>query len=137
MPLGKTGTCDDHITPSKIGWFLTFSDEAHSKIALAVLLRGNTRRVKGPTAAQVAGGIYRRLREQNYFADSARAVARDRISFGSLWSRRARHPQNNSVRATGGRCRLQLAPPSALLRAAYSRAAEPPARFSNVLRRRT
>jgi penicillin-binding protein 2 len=75
MPLGKTGTCDDHITPSKIGWFLTFSDEAHSKIALAVLLRGNTRRVKGPTAAQVAGGIYRRLREQNYFADAARAVA--------------------------------------------------------------
>ena len=75
MPLGKTGTCDDHTTPSKIGWFLTFSDEAHSKIALAVLLRGNTRRVKGPTAAQVAGGIYRRLREQNYFADTARAVA--------------------------------------------------------------
>jgi penicillin-binding protein 2 len=75
MPLGKTGTCDDHTTPSKIGWFITFSDEAHSKIALAVLLRGNTRRVKGPTAAQVAGGIYRRLREQNYFADAARAVA--------------------------------------------------------------
>jgi cell division protein FtsI/penicillin-binding protein 2 len=75
MPLGKTGTCDDHTTPSKIGWFITFSDEAHSKIALAVLLRGNTRRVKGPTAAQVAGRIYRRLREQNYFADAARAVA--------------------------------------------------------------
>jgi len=33
-----------------------------------VLLRGNTRRVKGPTAATVAGNIYRRLREQNYFA---------------------------------------------------------------------
>src|SRR5216684_1461295 len=75
MPLGKTGTCDDHTTPSKIGWFITFSDEAHSKIALAVLLRGNTRRVKGPTAAQVAGRIYRRLREQYYFADAARAVA--------------------------------------------------------------
>ena len=75
MPLGKTGTCDDHTTPSKIGWFLTFSDEEHSKIALAVLLRGNTRRVKGPTAAQVAGGIYRRLREQNYFAGAARALA--------------------------------------------------------------
>src|SRR5204863_244450 len=75
MPLGKTGTCDDHTNPSKIGWFLTYADDAHPKIALAVLLRGNTRRVKGPTAAVVAGRIYRRLREQNYFADSAHAVA--------------------------------------------------------------
>ncbi len=54
-PLGKTGTCDDHTNPSRIGWFVTYADEAHPKIALAVLLRGNTRRVKGPTAAQVAG----------------------------------------------------------------------------------
>lgn len=71
MPLGKTGTCDDHVTPSRIGWFVTYSDETHPKIALAVLLRGNTRRVKGPTAAQVAGNIYRRLREENYFATVA------------------------------------------------------------------
>jgi penicillin-binding protein 2 len=75
MPLGKTGTCDDHTTPSKIGWFLTYADDAHPKIAFAVLLRGNTRSVKGPTAAVVAGRIYRKLREQNYFADSAHAVA--------------------------------------------------------------
>ena len=71
-PLGKTGTCDDHTNPSRIGWFVTYADEAHPKIALAVLLRGNTRKVKGPTAAEVAGRIYRRLREQNYFADPAR-----------------------------------------------------------------
>ena len=71
-PLGKTGTCDDHTNPSRIGWFVTYADEAHPKIALAVLLRGNTRRVKGPMAAQVAGLIYRRLREQNYFADGAK-----------------------------------------------------------------
>jgi penicillin-binding protein 2 len=69
-PLGKTGTCDDHTNPSRIGWFVSYADEQHPKIALAVLLRGNTRRVKGPTAAQVAGGIYRRLREQNYFAET-------------------------------------------------------------------
>jgi penicillin-binding protein 2 len=75
MPLGKTGTCDDHTTPSKIGWFLTYADEAHPRIALAVLLRGNTRSVKGPTAAVVAGRIYRKLREQNYFAEPARAMA--------------------------------------------------------------
>jgi penicillin-binding protein 2 len=75
MPLGKTGTCDDHTTPSKIGWFITYADDAHPKIALAVLLRGNTRRVKGPTAAEVAGRIYRKLREQNYFALTANTVA--------------------------------------------------------------
>jgi len=69
-PLGKTGTCDDHTTPSHIGWFVTYADEAHPKIALAVLLRGNTRSVKGPMAAVVAGRIYRKLREQNYFAGS-------------------------------------------------------------------
>jgi len=73
-PLGKTGTCDDHTTPSKIGWFVTYADETHPKIALAVLLRGNTRRVKGPTAAQVAGRIYRRLREQNYFAAAGQSA---------------------------------------------------------------
>lgn len=67
-PLGKTGTCDDRTNPSRIGWFLSYADEAHPRIALAVLLRGNTHRVMGPTAAQVAGHIYRRLREQNYFA---------------------------------------------------------------------
>lgn len=68
-PLGKTGTCDDHTNPSRIGWFVTYADETNPKIALAVLLRGNTRRVKGPTAAQVAGTMYRKLREQNYFDD--------------------------------------------------------------------
>lgn len=75
MPLGKTGTCDDHTTPSKIGWFMTYSDGPHPKIAFAVLLRGNTRRVKGPTAAEVAGRLYRKLREQNYFTATADTVA--------------------------------------------------------------
>ena len=72
-PLGKTGTCDDRTNPSRIGWFLSYADETHPRIALAVLLRGNTRRVKGPTAAQVAGHIYRRLRQENYFAPTATA----------------------------------------------------------------
>ena len=74
-PLGKTGTCDDHTNPSRIGWFVSYADETNPRIALAVLLRGNTRRVKGPTAAQVAGGIYRRLREQKYFAEPRQSAA--------------------------------------------------------------
>jgi cell division protein FtsI/penicillin-binding protein 2 len=83
MPLGKTGTCDDHTTPSHIGWFVTYADEAHPKIALAVLLRGNTRRVKGPTAAQVAGHMYRRLRELNYFASATRPANLTTLSSGN------------------------------------------------------
>ena len=83
MPLGKTGTCDDRTTPSHIGWFVTYADEAHPKIALAVLLRGNTRRVKGPTAAQVAGHMYRLLREQNYFASATRPANLNPLSSGN------------------------------------------------------
>lgn len=82
-PIGKTGTCDDHTNPSRIGWFVTYADEAHPKIALAVLLRGNTRRVKGPTAAQVAGVIYRKLREQNYFADGAKIKSVQPLTTGN------------------------------------------------------
>src|SRR5271154_2218012 len=73
--LGKTGTCDDHVTPSRLGWYVTYADEQHPKIAIAVLLRGNPRRVKGPTAAEVAGRIYRKLREENYFANPAPVTA--------------------------------------------------------------
>ena len=81
-PLGKTGTCDDRTNPSRIGWFLSYADEAHPRIALAVLLRGNTRRVKGPTAAQVAGHIYRTLRQQNYFGETASAGPKKPLSTG-------------------------------------------------------
>jgi len=81
-PLGKTGTCDDHNNPSHVGWFFSYADETHPRIALAVLLRGNTRAVKGPTAAQVAGRIYRKLREENYFGQTANAVAPKTFSTG-------------------------------------------------------
>lgn len=70
MALGKTGTCSDN--KSRVGWFVTYADEVHPKIALVVLLRGSSRVVKGPTAAVVAGRIYRKLRERNYFADFPR-----------------------------------------------------------------
>ena len=66
LPAGKTGTCSDD--QSHVGWFLSYADEAHPKIAIAVLIRGRSSLIKGPLAAGVAGRIYRRLREQNYFA---------------------------------------------------------------------
>jgi penicillin-binding protein 2 len=80
MPAGKTGTCSDQL--SHVGWFLTYADEAHPKIALAVLIRGNSSRIKGPLAAGVAGHIYRRLREQNYFARSGNLKIVSSLSSG-------------------------------------------------------
>jgi penicillin-binding protein 2 len=66
LALGKTGTCSDD--KSHLGWFVSYADEAKPRITLVVLIRGHNRHVKGPTAAVVAGRIYRRLRSQNYFA---------------------------------------------------------------------
>jgi penicillin-binding protein 2 len=64
--LGKTGTCSD--SSSRLGWFVSYADQARPKIVLVVLMRGHSRAVMGPMAAGVAGRIYRRLNEVNYFA---------------------------------------------------------------------
>ncbi len=68
QPLGKTGTCSDQ--SSRLGWFVSYADQLNPRIVLVVLLRGNTHRVMGPTAAEVAGRIYRRLRERNFFVQA-------------------------------------------------------------------
>ncbi len=78
--LGKTGTCDDETQGGRIGWFVSYADQANPHIAMVVLLRGYTRAVNGPRAAGIAGEVYRSLREQNYFHDdlpveSAPAIA--------------------------------------------------------------
>ena len=64
--LGKTGTCSD--AASRLGWFVSYANQAHPKIVLVVLMRGHSSLIKGPMAAGVAGRIYRRLNEENYFA---------------------------------------------------------------------
>ena len=80
LPAGKTGTCSDK--QSRVGWFVSYADEAHPKIAVAVLIRGNTWRIKGPFAAQVAGHMYRTLREQNYFAEAPRRAEQSGVTAG-------------------------------------------------------
>lgn len=62
---GKTGTCTDGTT--HLGWFGSFSDFGSSRLVVVVLMTGG-HGVSGPTAAQIAGTMYRRLFEQNYFA---------------------------------------------------------------------
>ena len=74
--LGKTGTCSDDA--SRLGWFVSYADQAHPKIVLVVLVRGHSSAIKGAMAAGVAGRMYRRLNDENYFAtrtaDSRAAV---------------------------------------------------------------
>jgi cell division protein FtsI/penicillin-binding protein 2 len=61
---GKTGSCSD--SSSRLGWFVSYMDQANLKIVLVILMRGDTRAVRGPMAAAIAGRIYRQLHEDNY-----------------------------------------------------------------------
>ncbi len=72
--LGKTGTCTDRATPTHLGWFGSFNDVERNKLVVVVLLTGGSR-VNGPTAAGVAGDVYRRLSGQQYFARSGAPIA--------------------------------------------------------------
>jgi penicillin-binding protein 2 len=62
---GKTGTCSENHT--HLGWFGSFNDIGDKKLVVVVLLTGG-RPAIGPLAAGIAGDIYRRLNEKNYFA---------------------------------------------------------------------
>jgi penicillin-binding protein 2 len=74
--LGKTGTCNDEGLGGRLGWFVSYADQQHPRIVLVVLLRGGSRIVNGPHAADIAGRIYHGLRERNYFAQSQPAIVR-------------------------------------------------------------
>jgi len=65
---GKTGTCSENHT--HLGWFGSFNDIGNRKMVVVVLLTGG-RPVSGPAAAGIAGDLYRRLGDQNYFASTA------------------------------------------------------------------
>ncbi len=65
--LGKTGTCSDRQTPTHLGWFGSFNDVERNKLVVVVLLTGG-RPSNGGLAAEIAGGVYRQLSAQRYFA---------------------------------------------------------------------
>jgi len=65
---GKTGTCsNDH---THLGWFGSFNEVGKRKLVVVVLLTGG-RPAIGPLAAGIAGDVYRKLGEKNYFASAA------------------------------------------------------------------
>ena len=61
---GKTGTCSENHT--HLGWFGAFNDAGDRKLVVVVLLTGG-RPAIGPLAAGIAGDVYKRLAEKNYF----------------------------------------------------------------------
>lgn len=67
---GKTGTCSENRI--HLGWFSSFSDFGPRKLVVTVLLTGG-KPSAGPTAAGVAGAVYKRLNESNFFAREQRA----------------------------------------------------------------
>jgi cell division protein FtsI/penicillin-binding protein 2 len=64
---GKTGTCTSFDNRTHLGWFGSFNDVGQRKLVVVVLLTGGKPAI-GPAAAGIAGDVYRRLEEQNYFA---------------------------------------------------------------------
>jgi cell division protein FtsI/penicillin-binding protein 2 len=65
---GKTGTCTDGNT--HLGWFGAFNHMGDRRLVVVVMLTGG-RGVSGGPAAGVAGEVFRRLGEQNYFTAEA------------------------------------------------------------------
>jgi penicillin-binding protein 2 len=74
---GKTGTCSENHT--HLGWFGSFNDVGSKKLVVVVLLTGG-RPAIGPMAAGIAGDVYRRLGEKNYFAASPQSIPATLVS---------------------------------------------------------
>jgi cell division protein FtsI/penicillin-binding protein 2 len=66
--LGKTGTCSEN--GARLGWFVSYTSEPQPKYVVVVLLRGG-RLVYGPHAAEIAGRLYRGLRQREQFPAQA------------------------------------------------------------------
>jgi len=64
---GKTGTCSENHT--HLGWFGSFNETGKRRLVVVVLLTGGKPAI-GPLAAGIAGDVYKRLTDVNYFADA-------------------------------------------------------------------
>lgn len=65
---GKTGTCSED--GARLGWFVSYADDLQAKYVVVVLLRGG-RMMFGPHAAEIAGRLYRELRDHGHNATQA------------------------------------------------------------------
>jgi cell division protein FtsI/penicillin-binding protein 2 len=68
---GKTGTCSED--GARLGWFVSYANEQQPKYVVVVLLRGG-RMMFGPHAAEIAGRVYRELRQREQNTTQASQV---------------------------------------------------------------
>jgi cell division protein FtsI/penicillin-binding protein 2 len=66
---GKTGTCTHTDQRTHLGWFGSYNQVGERKLVVVVLLTGG-RPVNGPVASGIAGGVYKILKGQNYYASA-------------------------------------------------------------------
>jgi cell division protein FtsI/penicillin-binding protein 2 len=65
--VGKTGTCSEG--RARLGWFAGYNSEPGG-VAIVVLLRTGQRLGGGPKASEIAGQVFRKLNETNFYARS-------------------------------------------------------------------
>ncbi len=80
---GKTGTCTEKRT--HLGWFGSYNEAGHNRLVVVVLLTGG-HGVSGPTAAQIAGDMYKRLSADNFFARDGRLPPTAMVPAGACCS---------------------------------------------------
>lgn len=65
--LGKTGTCAQN--GARLGWFAGYNREPGG-VAIVVLLKSKQNLGGGSRASEIAGGVFRKLGDQNYYVRS-------------------------------------------------------------------
>lgn len=70
---GKTGTCTHSDHRTHLGWFGSFNEIGDRKLVVTVVLTGG-KLVNGPVASGVAGSVYKKLNEKQYFAANPQFV---------------------------------------------------------------
>ncbi len=65
--LGKTGTCNDEGVGGRLGWFVSYADQANPKIVIVVLPTVVPASSPARTPLEIAGRIYHNLYQRNYF----------------------------------------------------------------------
>ncbi len=82
---GKTGTCSED--GARLGWFVSYANAEQPKYVVIVLLRGG-KMMYGPHAAEIAGKVYRGLRQRTQVAEQPAPTSSASARSGSERGRR-------------------------------------------------
>ncbi len=78
---GKTGTCTHSDHQTHLGWFGSFNEVGDRKLVVVVLLTGG-KLVSGPVASGVAGQVFLKLNQGQYFASNPAPFSPDTVLAG-------------------------------------------------------